>query len=96
MGPFLLVSLGKGRTTPVMYESKESKLNDGKRARQHEVGDRIVQAFAGLDCVQEQIPAGWAIHVKVLWDDKADSPLPAGIMLELKPLDDVPADAVGL
>ena len=73
---------------------KQKMLNDTKRARQHEVGDRIVQAFAGLDCIQEQIPAGWAIHVKAVWDDKADSPLPVGMMLELKPLDDVRGDAV--
>ena len=73
---------------------KQKMLNDRKRARQHEVGDRIVQAFSGLDCIQEQIPAGWAIHVKAVWDDKVDSPLPVGMMLELKPLDDVRGDAV--
>ena len=50
--------------------------------------------------VQRQIPEGHALHVKAVWDpeerDKADHLLPYGLLLEVKPIDDIPANAVGL
>ena len=64
--------------------------------QQHDVGDQIVEAFASLECVQILIPAGYAIHVKCVWDDKRDGPLPVGMLLTLSPLDDIPGDAVQL
>ena len=65
-----------------------------KKERQHAVGDQMVEAFAGLDCVQVLIPNGFAPHVQAVWDDQVDSPLPAGMMMALIPIDDVPGDAV--
>ena len=55
-----------------------------------------MEPFASLECVQGLIPAGHAIHVKCVWDDKRDAPLPVGMLLTLLPLDDVPGDAVQL
>ena len=54
----------------------------------------MIEAFADLDCVQAPIPNGFALHVQVVWDDQVDSPLPAGMMMALIPIDDVPGDAV--
>ena len=62
--------------------------------QQHAVGDRIVEAFTGLDCVQEQIPAGFSLHVQVVWDNRLETPMPGGMLMELKPQADVPGDAM--
>ncbi len=71
-----------------------------KRQQRNEIADRIIPAFAALPVVQELIPDGQALHVKAVWDpaDKgvSDALLPYGLLLEIKPFDDIPADAVQL
>lgn len=62
----------------------------------YDVGDRIVAAFADLDVVQSEIPPGHALHVSAHWNEGSDSPLPFALLLEVKPQDDVPANAVQL
>ena len=66
--------------------------------RKNEIADRIVQAFAGLPEVQELIPSGHTLHVKAVWDTQDESVtenlLPYGLLFEVKPLDDIPGDAV--
>ena len=68
--------------------------------RRNELADRIAGAFAGLPDMQRLIPEGHALHVKAVWDpeDKGATAnlLPYGLLLEIKPIDDVPADAVPL
>ena len=67
-----------------------------RESRQHNTGDQIVEAFAHLDCVQELIPEGFGIHVRCVWDQRVDAPLPVGMMLTLRPLEDMPDDAIQL
>ena len=68
--------------------------------RRNELADRIAGAFAVLPDVQRLIPEGHALHVKAVWDPEDKGPtanlLPYGLLLEVKPLDDVPGDAVQL
>ena len=62
--------------------------------RRNDVADRIVQAFAGLPDVQRLIPEGHTLHVKAVWDpqdqDATGNLLPYALLLEVKPIDDVP------
>ena len=71
-----------------------------KQQRRNEIADRIVQAFASLPAVQELIPEGYALHVKAVWDPDDQGPtdnlLPNGLLMEVKPIDDIPGDAVQL
>ena len=71
-----------------------------KQQQRNEIADRIVQAFASLPAVQELIPEGYALHVKSVWDTDDQGPtdnlLPYGLLMEVKPIDDIPGDAVQL
>ena len=67
---------------------------NSKLEREHNLCDLIVAAFSDLECVQEQIPPGYILHVKCLWDRTLPTLLPVGLKLELLPVGDTPADAV--
>ena len=68
--------------------------------RRNRIADQIIQGFADLPAVQELIPVGHALHVKAVWDPQdqgvSEKLLPYGLLLEVKPLDDIPSDAVQL
>ena len=72
----------------------------GKKERRKKMAIAIIEAFAELPVVQELIPDGHALHVKVVWDPPdlgvSETWLPYGLLLAVKPVDDIPGDAVQL